>query len=118
MPITAPVFVPPSGLLARTEVAQRATWRHFDRQRWANTYVADLPGPPIPLHLAGARLREVFPVVPLTGNITVGVGAMSYAGALALAVVADLDTCSDLHVFEEAVATSMAALGLDGLGDG
>lgn len=112
------VFVPPSGVLARTELAQRATWRHFDRQRWANTYVANLPGPPIPLHLAGARLHEVFPVVPLTGNITVGVGAMSYAGVLALAFVADVDTCNDLHVFEEAVAASLDALGLRSVADG
>lgn len=108
----ASVFVPPSGALARLELAQRATWRHFDRQRWANTYVADLPGPPVALHLAGARLREVFPVVPLTGNIAVGVGAMSYAGSLTLAYVADVDTCRDVEVLVDAVAASSAALGL------
>lgn len=106
------VFEPPSGVLARTEFAQRATWRRFDRQRWANTYVADLPGPPVPLHLAGARLREVFPVVPLVGNITLGVGAMSYAGVLALAVVADVDTCRDLDVFIDAVVASLDHLDL------
>jgi hypothetical protein len=107
------VFVPPAGVLARTAVAQRATWRRFDHQRWTTTYVADLPGPPVPLHLAGARLRDVFPVIPLTGNITVGTGALSYAGTLALAFVADLDTCRDLDVFVDAVAASVDGLGLD-----
>jgi WS/DGAT/MGAT family acyltransferase len=107
------VFVPPAGVLARTAFAQRATWRRFDQQRWTTTYVADLPGPSVPLHLAGARLRDVFPMVPITGNITVGTGALSYAGALAVAFVADVDTCSDLDVFVDAVAAAVEELGLD-----
>ena len=93
-------------------MAQRATWCHFDRQRWANTYVADLPGPPVPVHLAGCWVREVFPVVPLTGNITLGVGALSYAGTLSLAVVADVDSCRDLDVFVDAATASLHQLDL------
>jgi hypothetical protein len=31
----------------------------------------------VPLYFAGTPLLEVFPVVPLVGNLTLGVGALS-----------------------------------------
>jgi hypothetical protein len=33
-----------------------------------NIYIANVPGPPVPLYLAGAPLLEVFPVVPIMGT--------------------------------------------------
>ena len=51
-------------------------------------------------------------MVPLTGNITLGVGALSYAGTLSLAVVADVDTCRDLDVFVDAAMASLHQLDL------
>jgi hypothetical protein len=75
-----------------------------------NVYVANVPGPPVPLYLAGARLSEVFPVVPIMGNITLGVGALSYAGQFNITAVADRDTCPDVEVFVEGVRTSLDAL--------
>jgi len=38
------------------------------------------PGPVLPLYLAGARVLEVVPVLPLVGKVALGVGALSYAG--------------------------------------
>jgi WS/DGAT C-terminal domain len=46
-----------------------------------NIYVANVPGPPVPLYLAGALLLEVFPIVPIMGNVPLGIGALSYAGS-------------------------------------
>jgi hypothetical protein len=37
--------------------------------------------------------------VPLTGNIALGVGALSYAGQFNLTVVADSDAIPDVDVF-------------------
>jgi hypothetical protein len=48
----------------------------MDRQRIVNGYVANVPGPPVPLYLTGARVLELIPVVPLTGNVTLGVGSV------------------------------------------
>ncbi len=65
---------------------------------------SNVQGPASPLYLAGARLTEVFAVVPLSGNVTVGIGVLSYAGQLAISVIADRDTCPDLPAFGESPA--------------
>lgn len=104
------VYRPPSGPIVSSRLAQHIMWSRFDHQRMSNAYVANVPGPTTPLYLAGARVDEVFPVVPILGNITIGIGAMSYAGQFNVAIVADATTCPDLDVFTAGVADTMAAL--------
>ena len=53
----------------------------------------------MPLYLAGARLLELVPVVPILGDMTLVV--LSYAGQLNLTAVADRDTCPDVEVFAQ-----------------
>jgi WS/DGAT/MGAT family acyltransferase len=101
---------PPTGALATSRLAQGALWRHFDHQRWSNGYVANIPGPAEPLRLVGAPVSEVFPIVPIMGNLTIGVGAMSYAGQFTITVVADADTCADVEVFATALRRSLEEL--------
>jgi hypothetical protein len=104
------VYRPPSGPLVSSRLAQHVLWSRFDHQRMSNAYVANIPGPTAALYLAGARVEEVFPVVPILGNITIGIGAMSYAGQFNITIVADEATCPDLDWFTEGVAAAMAAL--------
>jgi WS/DGAT/MGAT family acyltransferase len=92
---------PAGGSLFRNGLVQRAFLPLMARQRWANTYVANVPGPAEPLAFAGAPLLELFPLVPLIANVTLGVGALSYAGQFNLTVVADADACPDIEVFTE-----------------
>jgi diacylglycerol O-acyltransferase len=101
---------PPAGSVFRTVLLQRAFLRLMPRQRFMNAYVANVPGPPIPLYFAGAPLLEIFPVVPITANISIGVGALSYAGQFNLTVVADRDLCPDLEVFVAGIQRSLEAL--------
>ena len=75
-----------------------------------NISVSNVPGPTVPLYLAGAPLLEMFPVVPITGNMTLGVGVLSYAGQLNLTAVADQDTCPDVEVFAEGVRRALDEL--------
>jgi diacylglycerol O-acyltransferase / wax synthase len=101
---------PPAGSMFRTVLLQRVFLRLMPRQRFMNAYVANVPGPPIPLYIAGAPLLEIFPIVPLTANISIGVGALSYARQFNLAVVADRDLCPDLEVFVDAARRSLDTL--------
>jgi diacylglycerol O-acyltransferase / wax synthase len=75
-----------------------------------NLVSADVPGPPQPLYLAGARLLEVFPVLPLMGKTTLGVGALSYAGQFNMMAVADHDACPDLDVLTAAARDELQVL--------
>ena len=101
---------PPAGSIFRSVVLQRAFLRLMPRQRFMNAYVANVPGPPVPLYFAGALLRELFPLVPITANISIGVGALSYAGQFNVTVVADRELCPDLEVFVDGVRRSLDAL--------
>jgi diacylglycerol O-acyltransferase / wax synthase len=101
---------PQGATLFRNVPIQRAALRLVHRQRVMNTYVANVPGPPIPLYLAGAPVLEVFPVVPIMANVSLGVGALSYAGQFNLTAVADRELCPDLEVFVQGVRRSLDAL--------
>jgi diacylglycerol O-acyltransferase / wax synthase len=101
---------PPAGTFFRNVVIQRAFLRYATRQRFMNVYIANVPGPPVPLYLAGARLLEAFPVVPIMGNVPLGIGALSYAGQFNITVVADRDGCPDAGVFTEGLRAALDQL--------
>jgi WS/DGAT/MGAT family acyltransferase len=76
-----------------------------------NVATASIPGPSEPLYLLGARLLEVFPILPLIANEPLAVGALSYAGALNIGIVADPDAIPDLDVFTAGVGAELETLG-------
>jgi diacylglycerol O-acyltransferase len=98
-----------SGLFGFVAV-QRASYRHLPRQRWVNLSVTNVPGPPVPLYLAGARLLELFPMAPVQGNVTLTVAVLSYAGQLNLTAIADRDSCPDVEVFAQGVRSALNGL--------
>jgi WS/DGAT/MGAT family acyltransferase len=75
-----------------------------------NLSITNVPGPPLPLYIAGAPLLEVFPLVPIVGNQTLSVGVLSYAGQLNLTAVADRDSCPDLNLFIQGLARALDEL--------
>jgi diacylglycerol O-acyltransferase / wax synthase len=98
-----------AGVLAIAAV-QKAMTRMVKHQRRVNVYVANVPGPPALLYLAGAPLRQVFAVVPIMGNMGLGVGVLSYAGQLNFTTIADRDGFPDLDVFLVGMRRSLAEL--------
>jgi WS/DGAT/MGAT family acyltransferase len=91
----------------RFVAGQRIWYRLFPRQRAVNLVVTNVPGPPMPLYLAGARLLELFPMMPVMGNLTLVVAALSYAGQLNLTAVADRDGCPDVEVFAQGLRRAL-----------
>jgi hypothetical protein len=86
------------GKLFRSSIATRLMLMAVDRQR-VNVCSADIPGPRTPLFLAGSEALEVVPILPLIGRVSLGVGAVSYAGAFTIGVTADHDRFPDLDAF-------------------
>ena len=67
-------------------------------QSSVNTVTTNVPGPQHPLYLAGRRMLEAFPFVPLGGHVRVGVAIFSYDGAVNFGVTGDLDTAPDIEI--------------------
>jgi WS/DGAT/MGAT family acyltransferase len=75
-----------------------------------NLVVTNVPGPQIPLYLLGARMREMYPLVPLFSDQGLGIALFSYDGRIFWGFNADRDLVPDLHDFVEAVADSFTEL--------
>jgi diacylglycerol O-acyltransferase len=84
--------------------------RVVHRQRFINLIVTNVPGPQFPLYMMGARLLEAFPIVPLTSNLTVVVGILSYDGTLHFGLWADRDAFGDLEVLGAGIDDGFAEL--------
>jgi WS/DGAT/MGAT family acyltransferase len=72
--------------------ARLATW-----QRSFNIVITNVPGPQSPLYLLGARMQEIYPLVPLATNQALGLALFSYDGRLYWGFNADWDALPDLH---------------------
>lgn len=57
--------------------------------RKATTVATNVPGPQMPLYLAGARLRQTMAWVPQSGSIGMGVSILSYNGGVQFGLIAD-----------------------------
>jgi WS/DGAT/MGAT family acyltransferase len=79
-------------------------------QRFIHTFVTNVPGPRDPLYLLGARIESVLPVTGLAGNLTILFAALSYAGRLDVAVVADAAACPDVDVLVAGMRRASDAL--------
>ncbi len=79
-------------------------------QPFVNLVVTNVPGPDVPLYMLGARMLEVIPFVPLGGNLSVGVAALSYNGAFTIGVLADPDACPDVDILSEGISRCFAEL--------
>ena len=75
-----------------------------------NVVVTNVPGPQFPLYALGARMRDIYPVVPLAKGQTVAIGISSYDGGVFYGLNADRDAMGDVDVLAEAIGDSLDEL--------
>jgi diacylglycerol O-acyltransferase len=92
-----------------TILAQAA--RLIARQRAFNLVVTNVPGPQFPLYCLGREMKEVYPVLPLSENTTLGVALFSYNGSVGFGLLGDYDSAPDIGVLAEGIEKSLAELG-------
>ena len=80
------------------------------RQHLVNVLETNLSGPPFPLFIAGARLRDAYAITPVAGNVTASFAALSYNGRLDLSVHVDADAWPDLDILMRAMDADWRAL--------
>jgi WS/DGAT/MGAT family acyltransferase len=97
-----------AALYGRSKLADRIT-------PLANVVISNVPGPPVPLYLAGARLTAYYPVSIVVHGLALNITVQSYAGSLDFGLIAARDALPDLrrlarHLHEEfAALTALAA---------
>jgi WS/DGAT/MGAT family acyltransferase len=82
------------------------------RQHLVNVLVTNLAGPPFPLYIAGARMRDAFAITPLAGNVTASFAALSYNGTLDLSVDADAAAWPDIDNLIRGMSEEWGSLSL------
>jgi WS/DGAT/MGAT family acyltransferase len=75
--------------------------RFVSRHIPMNLVITNIPGPPIPLWLRGAPLREVFPYVEVVDREGLTIAVLSYNDQLLFGVTADRDVVPDLGLLAE-----------------
>ncbi len=106
--VGAQVLTELSGFAPATVMGQAS--RLMSRQRFFNVVVTNVPGPQQPLFLAGRRMIDPFPMVPLAKNQGLGIALLSYAGRINFGLVGDYDVMYDLDDFADDVQESLAEL--------
>jgi WS/DGAT/MGAT family acyltransferase len=75
-----------------------------------DTIVTSVPLPNLSLHLTGAELREIYPVVPLAHGHALGIAVSTYRGTAHLTLHADRQAMPDLTRLAAAVPAALTAL--------
>ncbi len=69
----------------------------------ANVAVSNVPGPPVPLYLAGARMLTNYPCSIVTHGMALNITVQSYAQSLDFGMMADAKAMPDVRKLAEAV---------------
>jgi diacylglycerol O-acyltransferase / wax synthase len=79
-------------------------------KRIFNLVVTNVPGPQFPLYATGARMLELFPVVPLAKGQALSIGLTSYDGGVYYGLNGDRDAMPDVDVLAGMVHESLDEL--------
>src|SRR2546428_2638258 len=80
------------------------------RTRVTNLVVSNVPGPRLPMYIAGARLLAQYPIMPIGETMGLSIAVTSLAGTMAFGITADWDTLPDIEALGEAIDDSLAEL--------
>lgn len=93
-----------------TKVLVSELFKTAMRFRSYNLIITNVPGPPRPLYLLGAKMKAIYPMVPLMRNQNLGIALFSYAGRIHWGFNGDWESFPDLHSFVQDVQDSFEEL--------
>jgi diacylglycerol O-acyltransferase len=78
--------------------------------RLYNLTVSNVPGPPVSMYAAGARVASVFPVIPLSDGHALSLGALSYGSAMHFTAYADPVTLPEARELPTLLSVALVEL--------
>ncbi|MBC6450793.1 wax ester/triacylglycerol synthase domain-containing protein [Actinokineospora xionganensis] len=97
-------WLPPLAHRVGTRLLAAATPMLFD------TVVTAVPFPPMVLRLAGAEMREVYPIVPIAPGHRVSIAVSTYRDGVHIGINADAGAVVNVGRFADAIVKSTATL--------
>ena len=76
----------------------------------ANVAISNVPGPPVPLYLAGARLRHYYPVSIVTHGLAFNITVQSYAGSMEFGLTASDEVVARPDLVAQAMSRALNEL--------
>lgn len=73
----------------------------------ATAVMTNVPGPPVPLYLAGSEMKQIIFWVPQNGDIGIGVSILSYNGTVQFGLIADSAVLPDPEFLIEKVVEEL-----------
>lgn len=105
--VAADTLVRLSGFAPPTLHALGARVANGFSNRLFNVVVTNVPGPQVPLYAGGAKMMEMYPVVPLARNQALAIGVTSYDGGMYFGLNGDRDAMSDVDVLAAMIGESV-----------
>ena len=84
--------------------------RYVSRTIPMNLVITNIPGPPVPLYLRGARFLRVFPYVEVIDNEGLTIAVVSYDDQLHFGITSDRDVMPDLGAVAASIEHEFAVL--------
>ena len=101
-------------LMSLTSMAPPALHSFLARSLFAsrlfNVTITNVPGVPVPLYAFGARLDEVYPLVPIAVDHAIGIAVVSYSGRVFFGLNADDRAVPDLRELRNGIAETLVEL--------
>ena len=83
--------------------------RLADRLRFANLTISNVPGPQVPLYLAGAPMTGMYPLSIVVHGVALNITVQSYMGQLCFGLIACRRAMPDVKELAEQLQRAMAA---------
>jgi WS/DGAT/MGAT family acyltransferase len=92
-----------TALYGRAKVAERIP-------QLANVVISNVPGPAVPLYLAGARMLTNYPASIVVHGVALNITVQSYDRALDFGLIADAKAAPDVQALADAITVAMEDL--------
>ncbi|MDO9378623.1 MAG: wax ester/triacylglycerol synthase family O-acyltransferase [Nocardioidaceae bacterium] len=99
-----PGFAPTTFHAVGARVADSASGRSFQ------LVITNVPGPQEPMYMAGARVAETYPALPLAHDRLLSIGVTSYDGGVYFGLVADRQAIPDADVLGQCISEALDEL--------
>jgi diacylglycerol O-acyltransferase len=100
-------MIPPAVFAQATRVTNSLA---VTRKPSWNLVISNVPGPPIPLYLAGARVSALYPVSVIADSLGLNITLFSYCGEVYFGIVADREQMPDVWKLIDWLGEALAEL--------